>query len=138
MRNVAEGWDYLMIHGLAGLPVASQLQAILVTQAEADITPDTSTHTSLTQVGTTVVAAAALTSSSRIVNLGALDFSAVGDASTVKAVAVLTDTPANSGKLVAIQDLNGGAALGSGAATGGVIIDGLSIKDGYLASGSIG
>ena len=75
------------------------------------------------------------TSSSRIIDCGAFDFSDVLTG-TAKSVVLLTDDPANAGaKIIAIQDLNAGAAVNLSL---GIIVDDISIKAGYLVSGSVG
>ena len=135
MRNFNEGVDVLLNNGLDGLTVANKLWAWMCSShAEADVTP-TNVKADLTKVGT-AIGVTGRSSASRIIDLGALDFSATVTG-TAKSVVVSTDDPANAGaKLVAIQDLNGGAAVDL-AAVNGVIVDDLSIAVDYLVSGSV-
>lgn len=119
--------------GLDGLPTANKLWAWLCSShAEADVTP-TNVMANLTKVGN-AKSNTARTSSSRIIDCGAFDFSDVLTG-TAKSVVVSTDDPANAGaKIIAIQDLNAGAAVNLST---GIIVDDLSIQVGYLTSGSV-
>jgi hypothetical protein len=101
-----EGVDYTVNHGLLNLVTASTLFAWLCAQCEADVDP-TATYVGgqCVQVGTTVITAGSLTSSSRNVDLGVLDFTAAATG-TPRSVVVSTKTPGSGALLLAAQDLS--------------------------------
>jgi hypothetical protein len=127
MKNFEEGVDLLVNVGLDGLPAANTLYAWLCDQNEAAAAvTDTRAGDTLTQTaGTAVKTIGSLTSSARIVDLGAIDWS-TETSGTPKSIVVTTKTKSDAaGKYLAIVDINGGATVDL---SSGYVCDGLSFK----------
>jgi len=135
VRNFNEGTDYLILNGLVGLTTTRKLFHWPCAQAEADVDPTaTFVGGQCVQVGSTVVTTGTLSSANRVVDAGAVDLTALASGS-VKSVVGTTKTPGSGALYLAIQDINGGAAVNA-ATQGPIIVDDLSYAFFYLASGS--
>lgn len=136
MENFDEGMKVLIENGLDGLPTANKLWAFLCNDNEAAVSA-TTVKAGVTQTAaTSALSVTGLSVTTRILDLGVLDWSAATVGSP-KSVVVCTADPAGATKIIAMQDINGGSAIDL-AAGPGVVVDDLAFRFSFFISGTTG